>query len=117
MSLLRVLWRAPMALAWTLACHWTFLWRRFLFPKRWGDAYGTDIIGRWGTGLGWIMGMEIVERNQRSGPMGDIVIANHMGFLDVPLLLAKFPAVFIIKGEMRKVFRDNGLSFYRLARP
>ncbi len=102
MSLLRVLWRAPAGLAWTLLNHWHWVWRRILFPKRWRDSYGTDVIGRWGRGLAWIMGMEIIEKNKRSGPMGDIVIANHMGFLDVPLLLSVFPAVFIIKGEMRK---------------
>ncbi len=102
MSFIRVLWRAPLGLAWTLLSHWHWVWRRFLFPKRWRDSYSTDIIGRWGRGLAWIMGMRIVERNQRSGPMGDIIVANHMGFLDVPLLLSFFPAVFIIKGEMRK---------------
>lgn len=102
MSLLRVMWRAPLGLAWTLFNHWHWVWRRVLFPKRWRGSYGTDIIGRWGRGLAWIMGMRIVEKNQRSGPVGDIVIANHMGFLDVPLLLSFFPAVFIIKGEMLK---------------
>ncbi|MCP4605618.1 MAG: 1-acyl-sn-glycerol-3-phosphate acyltransferase [Proteobacteria bacterium] len=36
--------------------------------------------------------------------MGDIIVANHMGFLDIPALLSFFPAVFIIKMEMRRVF-------------
>ena len=36
--------------------------------------------------------------------MGDVIISNHMGFLDVPVILASFPSVFIIKMEMRKVF-------------
>ena len=102
MTLIRVLWRAPAALAWTLLCHWFILGRRFLFPKRWRTSYSTDIIGRWGRGLAWILGMRVVALNQRSGPMGDIVITNHMGFLDVPLLLSFYPAVFIIKGEVRK---------------
>jgi 1-acyl-sn-glycerol-3-phosphate acyltransferase len=101
MSLLRVLWRVPSALAWTLGVHWFLLLRRLLI-HRWREAYGTDLIGLWGAGLAWIMGMRLVRRNERTGPMGDIVIANHMGFLDVPLLLSVFPAVFIIKAEMRK---------------
>ncbi|MFH1463449.1 MAG: lysophospholipid acyltransferase family protein [Pseudomonadota bacterium] len=102
MSLIRVLWRAPVALAWTLSLHWWLLLRRLLWPRRWGEAYGTDIIGRWGAGLAWIMGVRLVFRNQRTGPMGDVLISNHMGFLDVPVLLAIFPAVFIIKAEMLK---------------
>jgi len=35
--------------------------------------------------------------------MGDVIIANHMGFLDVPVLLSLFPSVFIIKMEIRRV--------------
>ncbi len=104
LSLIRVLYRAPMALCWTLTVHWIILWRRLLRPSTWGKRYGTDLIGRWGAGLAWIMGVRIVKRNERQGPMGDVIIANHMGFLDVPVLLACFPAVFIIKDEMRRVF-------------
>lgn len=102
MTVVRVLWRAPAALAWTLGMHWCWCLRRLLFPRSWGVSYGTDIIGLWGRGLAWIMGMRIVQRNERPPTMGDVIISNHMGFLDVPLLLAHFPAVFIIKGEARK---------------
>jgi 1-acyl-sn-glycerol-3-phosphate acyltransferase len=48
------------------------------------------------------MGVRLVRLNERNGPMGDLLICNHMGFLDVPVLLSVFPAVFIIKAEMRR---------------
>ena len=102
MTILRVLWRAPLALVWTLLSHWSHRLRGFLFPRTWGVSYGNDIIGGWGRGLAWIMGVRIVERNERTGPLGDVIICNHMGFLDVPVILSFFPAVFIIKGEMKK---------------
>jgi 1-acyl-sn-glycerol-3-phosphate acyltransferase len=103
MSLLRVLWRAPAGLAWTLYMHWRWVWYSVLARSPRTETK-LGLMALWGRGLAWIMGVRIVERNQRSDPMGDIVIANHMGFLDVPLLLSRFPAVFIIKGEMRRVF-------------
>jgi 1-acyl-sn-glycerol-3-phosphate acyltransferase len=33
-----------------------------------------------------------------------MIVANHMGFLDIPVLLAFYPSVFVIKAEMQKVF-------------
>ena len=101
MSLVRVLYRAPLALAWTLLVHYSGIRIPQIFTP--GKRY-TKAIGLWGKGLARIMGVRIHKRNERSGPMGDIIIANHMGFLDVPILLSCFPAVFIIKMEMRRVF-------------
>ena len=63
----------------------------------------TRLISLWGKGMTWIMGIEVHRVNDRSGPMGDIVISNHLGFLDVPLLLSIFPAVFIIKDEIGRI--------------
>ncbi len=92
--------RAPIALVWTLLVHYFGIRIPQLFrPGRYSKA-----IGLWGRGLAFIMGVRLHKRNDRSGPMGDIIIANHMGFLDVPVLLAFFPSVFIIKMEMRRVF-------------
>jgi len=102
MSLLRVLWRVPAGLAWTLGLHWIWCLRRILYPRTWGRSLGVDMIGRWGAGLAWIMGVRVVKQNERSGPPGDLLICNHMGFLDVPALLSFYPAVFIIKAEMLK---------------
>jgi 1-acyl-sn-glycerol-3-phosphate acyltransferase len=54
------------------------------------------------------MGIRVHKRNERSGPMGDVIVANHMGFLDIPVLMRFFPAVFIIKMELRKTFFIGG---------
>ncbi len=102
-DVLRVAIRAPAALAWTNALHWGLIMSRRPFkPPRWR---ATRVIGKWGQGLAWIMGVRFHERNRRDwDEMGDMIIANHMGFLDIPVLLTYFPAVFVIKMEMRRVF-------------
>lgn len=104
MDLVRVAYRAPVAILWTEFVHSYLVLRMWFGPKKWRTRRPMDIIGLWGRGLSRIMGLRIIKRNERSGPMGDIIIANHMGFLDVPILLSQFPSVFIIKMEMRKVF-------------
>ena len=99
--LLRLAWRAPIAFVWTSGCHYIGVAaRNRLFG--WTRRLGT--ISLWGAGLARIMGVHIHERNKRSGPMGDVIIANHMGFLDIPVLLTYYPAVFIIKDEARHFF-------------
>jgi len=100
----RVALRVPAALAWTLALHYYLLARGLVGPRYWRTHRGIDVIGQWGAGLAYIMGVRIHKRNERNWPMGDVIISNHMGFLDVPILLSQFPSVFIIKAEMRKVF-------------
>jgi 1-acyl-sn-glycerol-3-phosphate acyltransferase len=35
--------------------------------------------------------------------MGPIVVSNHLGFLDIPVLLSIYPAVFIIKDEIGRL--------------
>lgn len=97
----RVMVRAPLALAWTVGVHAFGVRLPILLGSK-NRPLGT--IGFWGKGLAKIMGVRIHERNKRSGPMGDVIIANHMGFLDVAILLSYYPAVFVIKDEMRKVF-------------
>ena len=97
---LRLGYRIPLALAWTLLLHWFIRARQLFHP---GRRY-TGTIGTWGAGLARIMGVVLHRRNERSGPMGDLIVSNHMGFLDVPVLLSVFPSVFMIKMSMRKVF-------------
>ncbi len=61
------------------------------------------LIGLWGRGLTRIMGIKVHRVNERSGPLGDLVVSNHLGFLDIPVLLSVFPAVFMIKDALRRV--------------
>ncbi|MDJ0761904.1 MAG: lysophospholipid acyltransferase family protein [Myxococcota bacterium] len=101
LNYVRVLYRAPIAFLLTLAIHYAMIRLPQLFHP--GRRY-TRAIGLWGRCLAFVMGIRFHQRNERTGPMGDIIIANHMGFLDVPVLLSFFPSVFIIKMEMRRVF-------------
>ncbi len=102
-DLVRVSYRAPIALFATLFYYYRIRIRAFLGYGGWDKKKGTDLIGRWGKALCRIMGIKVIAP-PHEGPMGDLVIANHMGFLDVPVLLSVFPALFLIKAEMRKVF-------------
>jgi 1-acyl-sn-glycerol-3-phosphate acyltransferase len=100
----RLVLRAIVAFLWTLAVHYFLIRIPQLFKrKRYLGA-----LSIWGSGLARIMGIRVHKRNERSGPMGDVIVANHMGFLDVPVLLRFFPAVFIIKMEMRRVLYFGG---------
>ncbi len=103
-SLIRVILRAWLGLSWTFLLHWFLRFRQIFLRGRYRKHRPLDVLGLWGTGLARIMGVHIHVRNQRSGPMGDVIIANHMGFLDIPILFTYYPAVFIIKMEMRRVF-------------
>lgn len=100
---LRVSTRASMTVGWTLFSHWRVRARQAVSFRPFEEMRCLDIVSDWGRGLGWIMGVEIVEKNERTGPMGDVIIANHMGFLDIPVLLNYYPAVFIIKATIGKV--------------
>ena len=100
-NLIRVIIRAPIALVWTLLVHHLCIRLPQLFTP--GKRY-TRAISIWGRGLAYIMGVRFHKLNNRTGPMGDVIIANHMGFLDIPVLLSFFPSVFMIKMEMRRVF-------------
>jgi len=94
--------RALIVLVLTLLIHWFLIRVPQVLNRPW-KRY-TKPIGLWGKMLAFMMGVRVHRRNERSWPMGDLIVANHMGFLDIPVLLSIFPAVFIIKIEMRRVF-------------
>jgi 1-acyl-sn-glycerol-3-phosphate acyltransferase len=100
----RVAIRAPAAIVWTLSVHWLARLRQLALRGQWIDRSYKDLIGVWGAGLAWIMGVRLVKRNERTGPMGDLIIANHMGFLDIPVLLCTYPSVFIMTMQYRRFF-------------
>lgn len=105
MHSIRLLYRVPLALLWTLGVHYLGIRIPQLFyPKR----RFLRAVSLWGSGLAFIMGIRIHQVNAPPAAMGDIIVANHMGFLDIPVLLRFFPSVFVIKMEMRKVFFFGG---------
>jgi len=58
----------------------------------------------WGKGLAMIMGVRIRHLTEKPKEMGDLIVSNHMGFLDIPILSSFFPARYIIKDEASHVF-------------
>ncbi len=101
-EIIRVIFRTIAGVAWTLTVHWLGRARQLLLRGKWKERGIQDLSGVWGRGLAWIMGVHVVRRNERSGPMGDVIISNHMGFLDIPVLLTAFPAVFIMTMDYRR---------------
>jgi 1-acyl-sn-glycerol-3-phosphate acyltransferase len=100
-SFLRLILRAVTAFIWTLFCYFVLVRLPQLLMK---NKRYLKSISIWGKGLASIMGIKIHRVNERSGPMGDMIISNHLGFLDVPIMLSVFPGVFAIKEEMKSVF-------------
>jgi 1-acyl-sn-glycerol-3-phosphate acyltransferase len=103
MSFVRLIlvgFRVLLALGWTLGVHYFCIAipglfirkKRFLHALQW-----------WGKGLSVIMGIRVHRVNAPPEGMGDVIVSNHMGFLDIPVLLQFFPAVFVIKMELGKV--------------
>ena len=92
--------RAFLALLWTLAVHYFGVALPGLFSKK---RRFLGAIRLWGKGLAIIMGIHVHPVNAKPEMMGDVIISNHMGFLDIPILLQFFPSVFVIKMELRRV--------------
>jgi 1-acyl-sn-glycerol-3-phosphate acyltransferase len=88
---------------WTLAVHGAMRFAQIFHIAGMYKKRPCGFIGLWGKGLARIMGLKIHRVNERTGPPGDIVVSNHLGFLDVPLLLSFFPAIFIIKAEIGRL--------------
>lgn len=98
----RVVGRVALAFGHINILHWSGMARRRFVGGKWKDRSIQDFIGAWGAGLTWIMGIDVVKRNERYGPMGDVIIANHMGFMDIPVLLSVYPSVFMISVAFTK---------------
>jgi len=101
MGIIRLFFRAILILFWTLFAHIFIVRTTQILYKKKRVLNGVAI---WGKGLSWIMGIRIHQLNKRTGPMGDLIVANHMGFLDIPVMSTFFPAVYILKEEASKPF-------------
>jgi 1-acyl-sn-glycerol-3-phosphate acyltransferase len=97
---IRVCYRMPTALLWTLFVHYFFIRIPQLFGSR---KRRLKALRLWGAGFAWIMGVRVHKKNKLPLPMGDLIISNHMGFLDIPVMLASFPSVFVIKVELGRI--------------
>lgn len=99
--ILRIVIRTTAILLWTLFLQNIFIDIPRLFTKKRRFPY---VIHIWGKGLAWLMGIKIHRRNELPLPMGEVIISNHMGFMDVPIMSSIFPAVYMIKAEAKKPF-------------
>lgn len=90
----------PMALIWTLILHFLVIRVIQIFKPK---ARCQKTLSLWGAGFAWIMGVRVHRVNKPIRPMGDLIISNHMGFLDIPVLLGAFPGVFVIKVELGQI--------------
>jgi lyso-ornithine lipid O-acyltransferase len=97
----RILYRAFAILIWTLLFQNLFIDLPRLFSKKRRFPYTVHF---WGKGLAWLMGIKIHRLNEIPLPMGEVIISNHLGFLDVPVMSSVFPAVYMIKAEAKKPF-------------
>jgi len=74
------------------------MWGTGPWPRR-RLAWRNRIVRRWARGLAWIVGMEIsVEGPRPRAPF--FLVANHLSYVDVVLLLAELPVVFVAKQEL-----------------
>lgn len=104
-KLLRITFKAIAILLWTLFMQNFFIdLPRLLSKKRRFPL----IIHIWGKGLAWLMGIRIHKKNELPFPMGDVIISNHLGFMDVPVMSTLFPAVYMIKAEAKNAFYFGG---------
>ncbi len=99
--LLRLLCRGVTAFIWTIFVYGCMVRIPQIFYRNKPYPKAHSI---WGKGLAWIMGIKIHKKNERPELMGDMIISNHLGFLDVPIMLSLYPGVFAIKEEMKNVF-------------
>lgn len=97
----RLIIKGVTILLWTLLAHNIFVDTPRLFTKKKRYPMAVHI---WGRGLARLMGIKINRINEMPLDPGQIIISNHLGFMDVPILSSVFTAVYMIKAEVKKVF-------------
>ncbi|MDE2975391.1 MAG: lysophospholipid acyltransferase family protein [Gemmatimonadota bacterium] len=57
--------------------------------------------GVWARGLTRVMGIRVVARGRRP-PQGALIVSNHLGYLDIPVLDSVMPMVFVARADLRR---------------
>jgi 1-acyl-sn-glycerol-3-phosphate acyltransferase len=102
MNWLRVVVRLLALLAWTLWSHLTIAASRPFrgVAPRWQMRHRNAAFRRWARGFARIVGMRIaVEGPPPEGPF--LLVANHLGYMDIVLLAAVVDAAFVAKADLR----------------
>lgn len=99
--------RALAVLGWTAAMAATLLvtWLPTIFRGQSGALHRSRarrrVKGVWGRGLMRIMGIRVVTRGRRP-PEGALIVSNHLGYLDIPVLDSVMPMVFVARADLRR---------------
>ena len=95
--------RALAVLAWTTAMAALVVVLRLATAgrARAGARARRWVVRRWGRGLARIAGVRI-ETEGEAPPRGSLVVSNHLGYLDIPVLDAVAPMVFVARADLRR---------------
>ena len=98
--------RALAVFAWTtvMATMLLIAWLPTIFRRRSGAVLRARVRRRakrvWGRGLMRVMGIRVVTNGQPP-PEGALIVSNHLGYLDMPVLDSVTPMVFVAKADLR----------------
>lgn len=99
--------RSVAVVAWTAAVATMLLlsWLPTVFRPRSGAAARARTRRTakhiWGRGLTRVLGVRIVTEGQPH-PEGVLVVSNHLGYLDIPVLDSVMPMVFVARADLRR---------------
>lgn len=95
----RQMWRATKLALWLLVCALGFAIFAAGSKRRWTGAARRLWLGRVARGVLRIMRVEVRIEGRR--PTHGVLVSNHLSYLDIPVLAAVAPAVFVSKYEVR----------------
>lgn len=102
MRKLRAFSRLMGLLAWTAWLFVGLVLRRLLYPKPTRDVLAARFRKRWAKGALWVLGVRVGWAGE-AAPEGTLFVANHRSWLDPIILMARVPATFVSKHEVRKL--------------
>ncbi len=76
------------------------MWTTAPWPRR-RLAWRNRIVSRWARGMGWIVNMRVTILGERPNPPF-FLVANHLGYCDIVLLLGHVHGVFVAKKELNR---------------
>jgi 1-acyl-sn-glycerol-3-phosphate acyltransferase len=102
MGWLRLLFRVPVLGIWTSLIYLSYLLTRplGLVSRHAARASHHAIVGAWARGVARAMGMRIRVEGERP-PAASLLVANHLGYIDVIVILASVDCVMLSKAEVK----------------
>ncbi|MDX1540035.1 MAG: lysophospholipid acyltransferase family protein [Geminicoccaceae bacterium] len=93
---LRAAWRASLFLILTFG-----LIPPFLLAQLTSDRWSRAIVRSWSRGCLKICGIEVTRHGRPCPELPALLVANHVSYLDIPVIAAHVPVIFIAKREVR----------------